>query len=284
MSQGSNKYLDFHYSVRHRAIATLSSMFQNVTYTQKHGLIKGMKRRGGLGFVPSVFATHDESTPEFLFFSKLDLKGQVAYDIGAFEGILTLFFSRQAKAVVAYEPNPASYRRIQENIRLNLIRNVTLRQAGVSDQNGALQFVQDRLMPGGASAAPGVARQIGETSSKITTFRVNVVKLDDDIHRHSLPTPDFVKIDVEGLEKAVLRGMEETIRNHRPAIYIEVHGATFQEKEQTAAGLVSFLLGQGYERIFHIESGEVVTMENSAIAREGHIFCPRWDGRCAVGS
>lgn len=277
MSPQSREYLDLHYSVRHRVIATVSSLFQNITYTQNHGLIKGMKRHGGLGFVPSIFARDEERTPEFLFFSKLDLRGKVAYDVGAFEGIFTLFFSRKAKVVVAYEPNPASYRRIQENIRLNRIDKATLRQAGVSDQNGTLQFALDRLMPGGASADSSVSGQIGKTSKNLSVFRVDVVKLDDDIRQYSLPAPDFVKIDVEGLENAVLRGMEETIQKHRPEIYIEVHGATYPEKEQTAAGLVSFLLGHGYERITHIESGATVTPENSSIAREGHIYCPKID-------
>ncbi|MGH9453112.1 MAG: FkbM family methyltransferase [Terriglobia bacterium] len=278
MQREPGNYLSFHFSIRHRLIAKVSGMFQKVSYTQRHGLIKGMKRQGGMGFVPAVFTKFEEQTQEFAFFSNLKLNGKVAYDIGAFEGIFTLFFSRRAKMVIAYEPNPASYRRAHENLRLNGIGNVTLRQAGVSDQNGALKFVVNHLMPGGASAEPSVARQIGATSKNVSEFLVNVVRLDDDIRQYSLPAPDFVKIDVEGLENAVLRGMVETIQKHHPEIYIEVHGSTYEEKEQTAAGLVSFLAGQGYGRILHIESGKFVTLENSSIAREGHIYCPKPTG------
>jgi FkbM family methyltransferase len=207
VSLTTKKYLRLHYSICHRTIATLSGMLQNVTYTQQHGLIEGMKRRGGLGFVPSILARNAERTPEYLFFSRLDLTNKVAYDIGAFEGIFTLFFSRKAKAVVAYEPSPTSYSRIQQNLRLNRIQNVSLRQAGVSDRSGTLEFALDRLMPGGASADPAVAGQIEKTSQNLSVFRANIVRLDDDIREHDLPAPQFVKIDVEGLENAVLCGM-----------------------------------------------------------------------------
>ena len=38
-------------------------------------------------------------------------------------------------------------------------------------------------------------------------------------------SPDLIKIDVEGMEMAVLSGLKETIRKHRPLLFIEVDTA-----------------------------------------------------------
>ena len=54
-------------------------------------------------------------------------------------------------------------------------------------------------------------------------IEVQTVAIDDLVRAGGLPTPDVVKIDVEGAEIAVLEGMRETIDRHRPAIICELH-------------------------------------------------------------
>src|SRR5580704_10090805 len=94
-------FREAHFTWKHRMIAAVS-LRTNFTYTVRHGLAAGMKRRGGLWFLPFGGA----ETEEERFLRQLDLSGKVVYDIGAFEGILSMFFSRRAKQVVAYEPTP----------------------------------------------------------------------------------------------------------------------------------------------------------------------------------
>src|SRR5271170_8134869 len=89
-----------HYTLKHRAIAWISThLFDNATYTVRHGLLKGMKRKGGLGWVPSSFSP-GIVTAEQKFWSDLNLTGMTVYDVGAFHGLLALFFASEAKAVV----------------------------------------------------------------------------------------------------------------------------------------------------------------------------------------
>ena len=46
-----------HYTLKHRLIAWISiNLFDTLTYTVRHGLLKGMKRKGGLGWVPALFS------------------------------------------------------------------------------------------------------------------------------------------------------------------------------------------------------------------------------------
>ena len=264
-----------HYTLRHRMIAALSQRLDGITYTQRHGLIRGMRRRGGLGFLPAILTGRTHDTPEHHFLEALDLRDKVVYEVGAFQGLLTLFFSSRAREVIAYEPNPPSYARVTENLRLNGRANVRLRQLAVGDRPGTLTLLTDPLMPGGASADPQVSGQIRASVAAITSVTVPVVTLDDDVRAAQLPAPDFIKIDIEGMELPALRGMRSILRQHFPELYIEMHGATIEQKDTNVRAVVDFLTDVGYTRILHVESGSPITPATATTARRGHLYCQR---------
>lgn len=264
-------YRKTHYTLRHRVIASISQHLDGVTYTQRHGLIRGMRRRGGLGFLPAILAGGDRETAEQAFLRSLDLAGRVVYEIGAFQGILTLFFSSRAREVIAYEPNPPSYERVLQNLALNGRSNVRVRNLAVGDRAGSLTLLTDPLMPGGTSGDPTVARQI-RSSSSVTAVDVPVVTIDEDIAAGQLPATDFVKIDIEGMELPALRGMARTIERQRPDLYLEMHGATPAHKDANVTAIVEFLTACGYPAMLHVESGKGINLANATAAREGHLF------------
>src|SRR5688572_11850872 len=211
-----NSYRKTHYTLRHRVIATLSQRLDGITYTQRHGLIRGMKRQGGLGFLPAILAGGDHETAEDRFLRSLDLANRVVFEVGAFQGILTLFFSSRAKEVIAYEPNPPSYNRVMQNLRLNGRNNVRVRNLAVGEREGTITLMTDPLMPGGTSGDPTVAGQIQGSLASATAVEVRVVTLDEDIAAASLPAPDLIKIDIEGMELPALKGMVATLTTHHP--------------------------------------------------------------------
>jgi FkbM family methyltransferase len=264
-------YRKAHYTLRHRVIASISQRLDGVTYTQRHGLIRGMKRQGGLGFLPALLAGGDHETAEHAFLRSLDLSDRVVYEIGAFQGILTLFFSSRAREVIAWEPNPPSYARVMQNLRLNGRTNVRVRNFAVGREPGTLTLLSDPLMPGGTSGDPTVAGQI-QASSAVRSVDVPVVTIDDEIAAAALPAPDLVKIDIEGMELPALEGMARTIDAHHPRLYLEMHGATMEHKEAAVAAIVAFLERHGYDRILHVESGTRISSANAHVAREGHLF------------
>lgn len=259
-----------HYTLTHRAIATVSRWFDGTTYTVRHGLLTGMKRKGGLGWVP--MAPHE--TAEDRFFQQLDLSGATVYDIGGFQGLLTLFFSARAQHVVVYEPNQTSLVRLRENLALNGVENVTVRPIGLGAAATHLTLTYDPLMPGGASGNTLVGGQIAETTEGARTTPITVQRLDDDIRAERLPLPTFIKIDVEGMELDVLTGMPESLRTF-PRLFIELHGAERPDKLANALAVVALLRTAGYTRITCVEDGRDMTPE--AIEREipSHLDCQR---------
>jgi len=263
-----------HFSLKDRVVSFLSErLFDHFTYTVRHGLIRGMKRKGGMGFLPAAILPRSGNHPEEEFLRSLDLAGKVVYDIGAFHGIMTLFFARHAKAVVAFEPHPANHRRLLENINLNRLTNVTVFNRGIGDCERSIELACDPRMPGAASGDPAIMSQVRNSLPEAPTIQIAVTRLDDEIEQQGLPLPDLVKIDIEGMELSALRGMPKLLSSHRPRLYLEMHGATEEEKAQKAKEILEFLFQAGYGSVRHVETGTAIARADDSTARTGHLFC-----------
>ena len=202
-----------------------------------------------------------------------DLNDLVIYDIGAFHGLLTLFFARQGKQVISYEPNTRNYRRLIENFRLNELKNVLVRKIGVGAKPGIATMVAPVPMFGRASVERDTVASLVNSNARLLFEQVSITTLDDDIREISLPAPDFVKIDVEGEELAVLVGARSTLLARHPLLFLEMHGATMSLKRRNVTAIVAYLNELGYSDIVHVESGARINADNSSIASEGHLYC-----------
>ncbi len=175
--------------------------------------------------------------------------GDVVYDIGANVGLYTVLLAKKVGDsvwVLAFEPHSQAHRRLLDNLKLNELSNVRVfRQAlGERTGEGKLHYGSDLLF---SSMLPSKNHSRAET--------VEVVEGDGFIRRENLPLPRAVKIDVEGYEWAVLRGLDRTLRH--PAcklVCCEVHPALLPS-EVGVERIVSFLVSLGFERIEHYSSG-----------------------------
>lgn len=263
-----------HYTLKHHLVSWVSRhLFENYTYTVRHGLIAGLKRKGGLGWVPQVFSESLE-TAEIDFWKRLPLAGLTVYDVGAFEGLLALHFARHARQVICYEPNSRNHARLLENLRLNGFNNVLVRKTGVGETEQQIQLVWNPAMPGGASAEQITAGHLRESVASAKVETIPVTTLDADAERAGLAPPDLIKIDIEGWELEALKGARRLLNRYRPALFLEMHGETMAEKKRKVAAIVAFLEDAGYRLIEHVETGQRVTAANSHVAVEGHLYCP----------
>lgn len=250
-------------------------------YRARHGLARGMKQIGGIGLILPTFIQQEPEYAEYAvleeaFLRSLDYRGLTVYDVGAFQGVLTLFFGQRVGSdgkVIAFEPHPLNYQRVVENVGLNDLRNVTIRNVGVGKASGEFELVAPAGgLTGRASATAGAKQELEAKGLGTQTFRVPVISLDEEIGRSSLPGPDLVKIDVEGLELDVLLGMEETIVACKPRLFVENHGAGPEAKRANAARVVDLLARHGYE-MHHVESDQPVDASTSDRAAVGHLYC-----------
>lgn len=257
----------------HRFMSWLShTFFSTNIYTVRHGLLTGIKRKGGLGFLPRWLSGCTE-TAESLFLSAIDYRGKIVYDIGAFHGLFTLFFAKTAKQVICYEPQTKNYVRLLENLALNNVDNVTVRQIGIGSKKGIYRMAWIPNVIGGASVEQAIVEQILQSSSVAETALVQITTLDSDITERQLPIPDFIKIDIEGFEIEALRGSTSILETYRPLLFLEMHGETINEKRRKVHEIVEFLEKYNYKSITHIETNMRITSQNADVACQGHLYC-----------
>lgn len=146
--------------------------------------------------------------------------GMVVLDIGANVGQYTLIAARDVGPngrVHAFEPNPISHRTLASNIELNSFGNVSTHALAVSDSAGEVTlYIPDNDNMGEASL------QISQTGQRNTTVRsVTIDEWAQNADLGATPRIDIVKIDVQGLESAVLRGARQVMLRYRPLIICE---------------------------------------------------------------
>ncbi|HEX4644329.1 MAG TPA: FkbM family methyltransferase [Verrucomicrobiae bacterium] len=232
------------------------------TYKIRQGVAAGLKRRGGFGFIPR------SPSPEEKFLLDLDLKGQTVYDVGGYEGVFTLFFAKAVGPdgrVFTFEPNPANCRKIRENLQLNHLANVQLIQLGLGTGRGKskLVFWPDEPARGTINTDYQQSlRQKGDTSC----IEIEIDSLDHQLASNPrLPPPNFIKIDVEAAELEVLAGMNETLKTHRPRLFIEVHSGV--DAKQLARNLIE----KGY-CLRHVETDAPVRLSDALDDATFHLY------------
>lgn len=182
--------------------------------------------------------------PETTTLLKMIPASGIFLDIGANIGYHTLCAAkvlRNGGQVIAFEPSPETFRHLQENIALNKFTNITAVQKGISDKTTTATFYfSGRENTGSSGLSPS-----GEFSGQSTA--VELVNADDWLQQYKLAQIHAVKIDVEGHEMQVLQGLQQTLRQNRPVIMIEILASTLARFDHTPAEVYGFLNGIGYK-------------------------------------
>jgi FkbM family methyltransferase len=177
--------------------------------------VKFYAKRGLTGITGNIYTGLHEFN-DMAFLLHFLLPGDTFFDVGANAGSYTLLASGLAKArSVAIEPVKSTFDLLNKNIGLNEL--------------------QDRvfLVNSGAGAAPGSLRfSVGEDTTNhviaageqaLDTVSVPVISLDSLLNEGH---PVLIKIDVEGFETEVLKGMARTFGSATlKAIIIELNGS-----------------------------------------------------------
>ena len=146
---------------------------------------------------------------ETALFKSVVRKGMVVVDIGANIGYYTLLAShlvgREGK-VFAFEPDPSNYELLLKNIEINACTNVLPVQKAIFSESGRMKLFLDKSNLGGHSLSEA---NVNNSSSII----VGVTRLDDFFKNIDYKI-DVVKMDVQGLEMNVLKGMTDTINQN----------------------------------------------------------------------
>lgn len=145
-------------------------------------------------------------------------KQAIGYDIGANIGQHSLYMSLHMDQVIAFEPFEKVRVKIAERLELNGRDNVRIMPLALGDENGSFNY----FPPAGENIGTGTMLDDVETSQGTDPIKVDTRRGDDLIRAENLPVPNIMKIDVEGFEPHVLRGMRQTLDTERPFIVMEM--------------------------------------------------------------
>ena len=138
------------------------------------------------------------------------------FDVGANKGNHTLFMAGIADQVIAFEPFPELIASLNEKLSLNDLTNVQIVPVGLGEVDSELSYFP------GAGGNPGRGTFIPDLGDgfydPVTLPIRNGDRLCVDL---KLPRLDILKIDVEGYEPFVLRGLSSRLNRDRPAILME---------------------------------------------------------------
>lgn len=194
-----------------------------------------------VGAVSLALAAYGEwAANELAFMRQFIPKNGTVLDIGAYVGTHTLAFAGWTGEVVALEAQPATFQVLGDNVRCNGLTNVRLEHAAAGDYCGSMHAHGIDITTEASFGSASLAGAAPDTAG--TMFDVPIVTIDS----LDLPRCDFMKIDVEGMESAVIAGAAATIRRHRPVIYAECNSV------ELGADSLRVMRDLGYEVRLHV--------------------------------
>jgi FkbM family methyltransferase len=152
--------------------------------------------------------------------------GDTFWDVGAMTGSYCSY-ARAAchpAEIHAFEPNPLYYSECAERIQsLPSGCKLEAHQLALSDESGEVHFATKMPDDANTSAGAIVDESTRSDFDSNSLVKVPITPGDELIHGGEIAKPEVLKIDVEGAEMKVLRGLSETLTDSIRAVLCEVH-------------------------------------------------------------
>lgn len=210
-----------------RALPQLKTNEANV-----HGHIMRLDARDSLGL--SIWGTWEPFETELL--QSLVQPGDVVVDVGANIGYYTLLLARRVGAqgrVFAFEPAPENFAILQENVARNGYQNVVLEQKALADTNGFAMLALSKTNHGD--------HRLQNMAAANESVTVETTTLDAYLG-DAAQNVSLVKMDVQGAEMRVLRGMKNLLARQSPlTLVLEFFPAALEQMGEEPREILELL-------------------------------------------
>ena len=271
--RGLTKY-SFIRKVKHYSLSNLQTdyaeVFGNKLFLSKKGLALSI----------SHYGTYEELESKIME-EKIEM-GNIVVDVGANIGLHTLNMARivgNTGQVFAFEPDPSNFEILKKNVKINNYKNIILEQKAVGDKHGRTTLYQ--------SDHPGKHRIFPQTEQAKSQVQVELTNLDNYFDSDMIDKINFIKIDVEGLEFSVLKGMKNILKNSKKIkILFEFMPENTMEVGFTPIELLNYLTSNDFKlycmddktkKLLYVSNNEEIvklcSTTNNTISR--NLFCEK---------
>lgn len=184
--------------------------------TLSNGAVVYGQNRPGYGG-RGVYLFGDAVEPELQHLDRFLGSEGVFVDVGANTGIYTLKAAKhfgERGTVIAVEPFPEMLATLSHSVRANGFGNVRLRNFCLDRERGIRTLWLNESKPNSFS----IATRTGDAAG----ISVPAISLDELCQWEELTRLDYLKIDAEGAEEAILAGGAEAIARFRPIVQVEM--------------------------------------------------------------
>ncbi|MEM4272049.1 MAG: FkbM family methyltransferase [Candidatus Bilamarchaeaceae archaeon] len=178
-------------------------------------------------------------------------EGMTFLDIGAHCGYFSVLASDivgERGQVHSFEPTKSIFEVLSENAKRR--GNITANNIAVFSRKGELEFKDFGIRYSAFNSLKEPKLNLGNESA-YQRIKIRAITVDEYVKEKGI-RPDFVKIDAEGAELEILKGMERTIAEFRPAITLEVSA----DEDSASKNSVEYLVARGYAP-YHYENGKL---------------------------
>jgi FkbM family methyltransferase len=168
-------------------------------------------------------------------------------DVGANIGFFTVLFAKTITTgkVFSIEPTRNALNYLYRNLEINgVMDKVEVFEGVVSNKNGIVQiktvFGKEEYSSLGVMKHPSLKNEVYDVHDVMS------ITIDDLVKTRSID-PGFIKIDVEGVEYAVLDGMRTILRNSRPIIVLELSDFLLKQNGSSAKATIDLLEEYEYD-------------------------------------
>lgn len=235
-----------------------------------HRKLLGRRRNENAAVYPNVACyAFDSITSEIILFGRFektlldvafarleflsgDFKQTAAIDIGANIGNHSLYFAQRFGHVYAIEADPKTFELLSFNVTHTGSSNITPIQRALGEASGKLMFAEHRneaARSGIVDPSNKMCDWLREQPGRL--FEVEASTGDAVFADHNMLPVSLIKIDVEGFECSVIKGLKSTIESFRPMILIE---QLANEISGGTSKTIELLRQYGYDRFYSPES------------------------------
>ncbi len=153
----------------------------------------------------------------------------IFWDIGSNIGLYSIYAAkvRNNTRVIAFEPSFLNLNTLGRNIYINKLQNkISIFQLPLGlISNKFEKMLETSIYEGGALSSFGLQKDFkGKKINSINSYSILGTSLDDAVKKKILKIPDYIKIDVDGIEHLILLGFKKNLKNKKiKSILIEVN-------------------------------------------------------------